>query len=342
MKKGYKNFNYFAAGMSMLILCSCASPKIKTDVLVAAKYSEVAELRRMAVLPFDHKRRKNPAFTTDVEAMLTSIRVHDKSYFNVIERTQLNKVIEEMRLGGSGIVDQSTATNIGKIAGVQAILMGTITQSDSELSKSTETRYKCAKKNSKGICKKLKKYKAACLTRKATFTFVPKIIRISNGGIVMSESITRSSSSKGCKKEKPDSETALLGRAKKAALKDFQNKIAPYYVKQNLALISKDDSKPSTKIKKRIKGGIKFAEAGRMDRACEIWRNAALEHTKGYALPYLQGVCAESESKLVEAMDLYKLADRRTSEPVKEINNALNRVNSRLNNKSKLKQQMRK
>lgn len=48
--------------------------------------------------------------------------------FTVIERTQLESVIAEQKLGASGAVDASTAARIGKILGVQFILTGSITQ----------------------------------------------------------------------------------------------------------------------------------------------------------------------------------------------------------------------
>jgi len=48
--------------------------------------------------------------------------------FIVVERTQVNAILEEQHFGLSGAVDASTAAEIGKILGVQAVLMGSITQ----------------------------------------------------------------------------------------------------------------------------------------------------------------------------------------------------------------------
>ncbi len=46
----------------------------------------------------------------------------------VIEREQLDKVGKEIRLGQSGLVDASTAAEVGRVAGVQYILLGAVTE----------------------------------------------------------------------------------------------------------------------------------------------------------------------------------------------------------------------
>lgn len=47
--------------------------------------------------------------------------------FEVLERQLLNKVLEEQNLGMSGLIDASSAAQIGKLLGVDAIVTGTIT-----------------------------------------------------------------------------------------------------------------------------------------------------------------------------------------------------------------------
>ncbi|MBI9066597.1 MAG: hypothetical protein JEZ09_04850 [Salinivirgaceae bacterium] len=47
--------------------------------------------------------------------------------FQVIERQLLNKVLQEQKLGTSGLLDASSAAQIGKLLGVDAIVTGTIT-----------------------------------------------------------------------------------------------------------------------------------------------------------------------------------------------------------------------
>jgi curli biogenesis system outer membrane secretion channel CsgG len=48
--------------------------------------------------------------------------------FVVIERNALDKVLQEQGLGRSGVVDTTTAAQIGKVLGAQALITGAVTQ----------------------------------------------------------------------------------------------------------------------------------------------------------------------------------------------------------------------
>ena len=59
--------------------------------------------------------------------MMTRALASSKS-ISVIERAQLDKVGKEIKLGQSGLVDASTAAEVGRVAGVQYILLGAVTE----------------------------------------------------------------------------------------------------------------------------------------------------------------------------------------------------------------------
>ncbi len=46
--------------------------------------------------------------------------------FDVVERGMINKILEEQKLSMSGVVDDTTATQIGKLLGVEAIISGSV------------------------------------------------------------------------------------------------------------------------------------------------------------------------------------------------------------------------
>jgi TolB-like protein len=50
--------------------------------------------------------------------------------FRVIERSALDKILQEQALGVSGVVDEATAVQIGKVAGADAIVFGSINVAD--------------------------------------------------------------------------------------------------------------------------------------------------------------------------------------------------------------------
>jgi tetratricopeptide (TPR) repeat protein len=58
-----------------------------------------------------------------IAEMLTTALIQS-DHFQVLERAQLSKLLEEQALGLSGALDQETAIDIGKLIGVDAILVG--------------------------------------------------------------------------------------------------------------------------------------------------------------------------------------------------------------------------
>lgn len=84
----------------------------------------VGERMSVAVLPFENKGASKDLGDIILDKMITALYNQDR--FRVIERTQLDKILEEQELGQSGIVDASTAAAFGKNLGVDAIIMGSV------------------------------------------------------------------------------------------------------------------------------------------------------------------------------------------------------------------------
>lgn len=51
----------------------------------------------------------------------------------IVERTMLDRILAELKLAASGIIDPASARSVGKVAGVQAIVTGTITDLQSSI-----------------------------------------------------------------------------------------------------------------------------------------------------------------------------------------------------------------
>ena len=81
---------------------------------------------RLAVLPFeDRSEGKNAPAAAIINMMQTEL--HKTGLFTLIEREQLNKLLEEVKFGQSGLVDQATAPKIGRQLGAQYYMTGAIT-----------------------------------------------------------------------------------------------------------------------------------------------------------------------------------------------------------------------
>ena len=61
-----------------------------------------------------------------------------KENFQIIERDQLDYVISEQKLGSSGLIDNSSAIEIGNILSVDAIILGDISLIDNNISITTK------------------------------------------------------------------------------------------------------------------------------------------------------------------------------------------------------------
>jgi len=87
---------------------------------------------RIAVMPLEMRQVKRWwTWDWDVgegigETIITELVNTGK--FTVVERTQLQKVLDEQQLGKEGVLDPATAARVGKILGVQLMLLGTVTE----------------------------------------------------------------------------------------------------------------------------------------------------------------------------------------------------------------------
>ncbi len=80
----------------------------------------------VAVLPFtsNNKRADIPA---RVQAMAMTALVETRDPFlKVVDRENIDRILEEQRLGLSGVVDEQTAVRVGNLIGAQAVLMGNV------------------------------------------------------------------------------------------------------------------------------------------------------------------------------------------------------------------------
>jgi len=323
----------------VMALSSGCAQTVKTKMLLPAKCHEAAKLRKVAVLPFDG--RGGNQVRADIEALLVGIVVKNEPYFKVIERAAINRIVKEQSFQLSGAVDEETASQVGKLLGADGIVLGAVTQSTEDASYS-EKRSVCASKDKDGKCTRRREYSVSCTKRNAYFSFTPKVVNVTTGQIVASETLSAQADDSVCR----DSERALknrkelLSKAKTIAVEKFREMVAPYYVDVTIKLLTKDDTKIPSEAKKKINAGCKWSKEGRLDRACELWNDAYKLHPQGYAIPYLLGFCAETSGDLDSALSHYEKADRNTSAPVEEISEALARVKVRIETQRKLGEQM--
>jgi curli biogenesis system outer membrane secretion channel CsgG len=110
---------------------------LPTLVLPAAAQVQLAQAQpkmRIAVLDFEYASTGQTwswwggiAPSQGVSDLLTN-KLVDGGAYTLIERSRIQAVLQEQNLGASGRVDASTAAQIGRILGADAVVMGSITR----------------------------------------------------------------------------------------------------------------------------------------------------------------------------------------------------------------------
>jgi curli biogenesis system outer membrane secretion channel CsgG len=91
-----------------------------------------AAISRIAVLPFtdgpgDHAMNSGNAVAGFITERLAQI-----GRFRLVERSQLKSIMDELDLQAADLIDPATAAKVGKLAGVDAVVTGSVSQYDSD------------------------------------------------------------------------------------------------------------------------------------------------------------------------------------------------------------------
>lgn len=317
-----------------IMIIACAPPAISTIVIKAPRNQETAGLQRVAVLPFEG--RNGSTYAVELEGVLASIRPSGKPYFTLVERARLEQILEEQKLQGRPIFDESTAAKVGRLIGAQGIFMGSVTADNFKDSNYSEPRMGCQYVDRNGACQSWIKYAVSCTKRTAYFAFTPKLVDVETRVIVYGNNISFTTEASVCTDSaKPLTDgDVLLSKVKNAAFKEFRRDIAPYEEKLTIHLLDITDGISSEMAEKKLENGIEFARSGRMRRACELWEQGRALAQNSISLAYNLGVCAEVAGSFNDALTLYQEADQLLQEPNKTINTALYRVSKRIEDKS--------
>ncbi len=100
-----------------------------TIVFNTQSYS--AEFKKTKIAVLDFELRGDNFKTKDMGGIVaewfTTALVQD-GRFQVVERAMLKKLVEEQKLGMSGLIDESSSAHLGKILGVKTIISGSVLQ----------------------------------------------------------------------------------------------------------------------------------------------------------------------------------------------------------------------
>jgi curli biogenesis system outer membrane secretion channel CsgG len=87
--------------------------------------ARISERPRLAVREFQNKTEGSIPAAAITEMMTTEL--FKIGLFNLVERERLDYIADEIRLGQSGLVEESTAPELGRIKGAQYTMTGAVT-----------------------------------------------------------------------------------------------------------------------------------------------------------------------------------------------------------------------
>lgn len=125
-----KRFKYIvAAGLTLLLLGGCSTKKPVEQVQrLPEKPVLSGPKKRVGIFEFENKSRygQNRLSNSAVDALYSELTKRD--VFVLYERSALDQLGREFDLINAGMVNLDTAAEAGKLVGVQAVVVGTITQ----------------------------------------------------------------------------------------------------------------------------------------------------------------------------------------------------------------------
>jgi tetratricopeptide (TPR) repeat protein len=93
---------------------------LRQQALTGGKYT-------IAVVPFTSAVRNRTDLAPKVQAYATTALTEvSDPFIRVVDRENMDRILEEQRLGLSGVVDEQTAVRVGNLMGAQAVLMGEV------------------------------------------------------------------------------------------------------------------------------------------------------------------------------------------------------------------------
>ncbi len=320
---------------AVLTFAGC-SQKVSIRALEPAEIDRAALTKKISVAPFEEDYF---GLSNKIETKLVKQKIDNKDYFTVISRKDFDKIIAEQKIQNSGLVDLSTAVDVGNLIGAEAIISGRVGQATSKDTRFLEERSKCVDKK----CKESVKYNVLCTKRVVGLSAEIRMVDISKGDVIYADTLNKMSEFKHCQdsaKEIPAIEAALEVLANSIA-EDFTYKLAPHYSHFEVVLLDSPDIEYSDNEERLLEASLEYIKHNRLDKA-EMFLIELIDSTKekSYVPFYNLGIIKEAQGLYTEAQKYYKVVDDMAIEPVIEVSTAYVRIGEMIEKSNKAKEQI--
>jgi len=269
-------------------------------------------MKRIGVLQFDctNNRRKNLVITNFIVGALldqhrgiyntqgqwmglvkakegkTFVKGVKTDFYDVIEREQLEKIMKEQRLSLSGALDESSAAEVGKLLGLDVMILGNVSYTDNEERTNTST--------------------SRCVKRTVTAKGTIKIISVETAKIEGTKNAEAKVTESAC--DDNISGMPTVDQMADVALQDLANQFVGYFT-PGYEEIKYDFEKIKLKeFKDRSKETMDYIEAGDLDRAFPIAYAMYEADSYNPKAAYNLGIIYEMVGDFEEAAEYYGIA----------------------------------
>lgn len=125
-----KNITKILSAALLLAFAAGANAEDKYDQLAKdlTAAGSAVHGKKIAIIPFSYADGRTAAKDGSVISERLTIKMINMHKFEIIERSVLDKVMAELKLQASGMIDASSAQQLGKVLGVEAIITGTLVE----------------------------------------------------------------------------------------------------------------------------------------------------------------------------------------------------------------------
>lgn len=223
----------------------------------------------------------------------TFVRGVTTDFYQVIERDQLQKVLKEQRLSLSGALDENSAAEVGKVLGLDVIIMGNVS-------------YTSTDKKGASLLGMTTTSNTYCLKRTTTVRGTMKIVSVETAQIVGTKNATFTMSENKCDNQvstlkKPEEYAEILFKSMARAFTDY---FAPgyQYVEYEMEKVKLKE------FKSQSQEAMEYIENGDLDRAFPIVYAMFEADSYNPKAAYNLGVLYEMVGAYDEAFEYYGIA----------------------------------
>ena len=323
--------------VTMVFISGCAQ-KVQIKALNPAQIDRASTTKRIAVVRFKNDR---VGLSSTIESNLARFRIENKPFFTMVSRSDINQVIKEQKLQNSGLIETGKIVEVGNLIGAQALISGTVRKPSMSDTRFYETRAECANRK----CSELRYYDVACTKRVIGLGAEIKMVDVTQGDIIYSDSLLRSASYRHCSDDSMvlPAKLDVAQRLAREMANQFTYKLTPHYIYFEVELIDEGDLDYTDRQEQLLESALEYIKHNRLDKAERLLKEL-VDSTgqESYAAFYNLGVVKEAQGDFTKAKVYYEKADNLTLEPVKVINTAYIRINATIDNYAQTSQQLQR